>query len=407
MSDNEEGSSRLERARSPVRRLLHSLDLPLFSALLALIVGGSLFHGELKERRGDWSAFIIAGSNYVDVDAVPHPISVAEGAGYDGQFFYRLALDPWTPEHQELGGTLDSPAWRHQRILYPVLVWFASLGMPRLVPEAMVFVNLVALGFIGFVGGLIARRFGLHAAWGIVPAVYPGFFLTLVRDTAEIVAGACVIGGVGSLAIREEGREWGTILATAFFSLAVLARETTVLVTGALALVWLWSRIAKSETVVAWHNGLVPPVVMAMWHFVLFLRWGAFPSSQGSGNLGEPFGGMVEFALEIADRQDHWETVWLVELRFLALLATITLVAIWWSRAKAYVKVGYMMYFGLAVFLTRQIWVEDWSFMRALTELHVLAAVIILGSPKWVRIAGVVVWLFFSRWMFVEIDSIR
>lgn len=403
----EDSSPSAPRWRKRLLELVRRINHPLLPAFIALVVGWALVDGELNERQGDWSTLITAGDQFIDPDAVPHPISVAEGSGYDGQFFYRLALDPWTPERRELGGVLDAPPWRHQRILYPLATWLVALGNPRHVPEALVLVNLLAIALIGSAGGVIARNFDLHAIWGVVPALYPGFFLTLVRDTAEIVAAACVLNGIAALIYHEKGRAWGAAGATLMFSLAVLARETTVLVAAALFASWFWSRIRHTETVVSWHQGIVPPLVMALWHFTLYLRWGEFPSEQGSGNVGAPFVGVMEFALEIADRQNRWESVWLIELWFLAAIALLTLGVLWWSRAELYVKISYVGYFGLAAVLTRLIWVEDWSFMRALTELHMMAAIILLGAPRWARITGVIIWIAFARWMFVEIDVIR
>ncbi len=403
MTERTTAPARTEYALGLMRRASH----PLLPALVAMVIGWSLVSGELNENDDNWSGFVVAGDMFIDAGSVPSPILVDEGAGYDGQFFYRLALDPWTPEHRELGVTLDTPAWRHQRILYPVLVWFVSLGIPRLVPSALVLVNLLTLGAIGFAGGIIVRKFGLHAVWGALPALYPGFFLTIVRDTSEVVAAGCVIGAIAALVATERGVAWASVGATALLSLAVLARETTVLVAAAIVLIWMWERLRTGSRMLSWHHGIVPMLVMAFWHWSLYLRWGVLPAAQGSGNLGIPFQPLIGFARDVSDRQDHWESVAMTELWFLAVLAAITIAAIWWSRAAPHVKVAYLLYASLGASLSRLIWVEDWSFMRALTELHMMAAIIILGAPRWLRIAGALTWLAFARWMFVEIDDVR
>ena len=41
---------------------------------------------------GSIGAFVTAGSTYSDPSQMPHHIPVLKGNGYDGQFFYRLAV---------------------------------------------------------------------------------------------------------------------------------------------------------------------------------------------------------------------------------------------------------------------------------------------------------------------------
>src|SRR5579883_3234155 len=38
--------------------------------------------------------------------------------GYDGQFYYQIARDPWQAFH-----FMDNAAYRYQRILYPLIVY--------------------------------------------------------------------------------------------------------------------------------------------------------------------------------------------------------------------------------------------------------------------------------------------
>src|SRR5579871_4588194 len=53
--------------------------------------------------------------------------------GYDGQFDYYIALDPANaPLH------LDVPAYRYQRVLYPMLARVVVLGQASLIPYALV-----------------------------------------------------------------------------------------------------------------------------------------------------------------------------------------------------------------------------------------------------------------------------
>ena len=93
-------------------------------ALAALL----LVLGRLAISGFDASYFIVAGTDYVDAHATPTPIALQPGQGYDGQFFYRYSLSPSDFSKQAHGVTVDHPAYRIQRIAYPLVVWLLSMG---------------------------------------------------------------------------------------------------------------------------------------------------------------------------------------------------------------------------------------------------------------------------------------
>src|SRR5687768_2005679 len=71
-------------------------------------------------------------------------VSVTQGTGYDGQFYYRLAQQPpWFRVASR--DDLDTVA-RQTRILYPALGWFLSTGDPEKLLLILPLVNLVAIG---------------------------------------------------------------------------------------------------------------------------------------------------------------------------------------------------------------------------------------------------------------------
>jgi hypothetical protein len=61
--------------------------------------------------------------------------------GYDGQFTYYVAMDP-RPE--AVAPHLDVPAYRYQRILYPLLARALALGQPAWIPWSLILISLIA-----------------------------------------------------------------------------------------------------------------------------------------------------------------------------------------------------------------------------------------------------------------------
>jgi hypothetical protein len=175
---------------------------------------------------------VVAGDTFVARSAAPgdpDPPHAFPGNGYDGQFYWRLAVDPAAWDVASHDGVAFDGAYRAPRIGYPLLAWLASAGRPALVAWALVGVNVAALGAVAFGGSLIAARAARSPVWGLAVAATPGLVLALGRDLAEPVTVACLVGGIAAL---QRGR-WG--VATVAWSYAVLTREQALLTVGAYA----------------------------------------------------------------------------------------------------------------------------------------------------------------------------
>ena len=145
--------------------------------------------------KGHLNLFIMAGHVYTHRAQLPRGLLLVPAAGYDGQFYYRLALDPFNWHATAFGITMDQ-SYRYSRIGYPLLAWIFSLGQHRLVPVVLVALNLLAVAAMAMLGGMFARESGRHALWGLAFAAYFGLVISVGRDTAEPLAEACMLGGL-------------------------------------------------------------------------------------------------------------------------------------------------------------------------------------------------------------------
>lgn len=162
----------------------------------------------------------------------PSDLVVVRGNGYDGQFYYRLALDPADLARRAFGIELDS-ASRLGRIGYPALAWLLSGGgRPFLVPAALVLANLIGLGILGWSGARVALDSGRHALWGLVAPAYWGYLWSLGRDLTEILAAALLTGLV---AVRHHQWLLVGLLVAAHHYLAALPTTAALLWCGELA----------------------------------------------------------------------------------------------------------------------------------------------------------------------------
>jgi len=240
----------------------------------------------LRLADGDIGYFVLAGTEFTDASA---GLPLLDGAGYDGQFFHRLAVNPFDAGDRVAGTVLDS-SWRAARIGYPLLAWIVGLsGVPA--SWALVIVNLAAVTALGVLGGRIARSVGRDAIWGLLLPLYYGFAFSIARDLSEVVATTALVGGVAL------GMNRRHVVAGLCFSLAVLSRETmvaAVLVIGLVELMFIVRRRRSVSPVDAvW---LLPFATFVTWHLVVAFLWdrSLFDVGGGTGSLRIPGAALIE-----------------------------------------------------------------------------------------------------------------
>jgi len=346
------------------------LDHPL-TPLLLVVVAYFLFL-VLRLQKVDITAFIVAGEEFVERSALLAPITIQHPIGYDGQFYYRLALNPLTREPVADGVKLDSPLYRHRRILYPTLTWLLALGQAHFVPTALVAVNFLALAAMGGLGGLYAQAVGKHALLGAFFALYPGFILTLARDLTEILEGLFVLAAL--LALHRE--RW--LLGTGVLVAAVLAKETALLLPAAIFLVWLDTGRTAGKGV-KWYVAVVPLVFYGAWQLFLQFWWQASLAADVQNNIGLPFRGIIE-VISSFQTFERFQRIWVAEAVGLGLVGVVTAVLLKSSRARRYEKLAWLLYSLLLIMLTTSVWVEGWAFLRAASLFYLLAVVLLINT---------------------------
>jgi hypothetical protein len=353
------------------------ISSPLVPAIIIAICYTIFFVRLLETRHGDVSLFVIAGGENVDASKVPGGLTVIPNiGGYDGLTFYRLALDPFTRVRTAYGIRLDNPPYRQQRIGYPLIVWMLSLGHAAWVPALLIFVNIIAAALMAAFAGAFAKKFGLHAMWGVIVPLYPGFVLTFSRDLAEIVAAAFAMGAIWALASRRN------TTAALLLTCAVLTRETTLLLALALAAAWLIEQLLHRERRIGVIAFTLPIAVYAVWQIVLALVWGTTPLRSGAPAMAMPFVEFAHFLAAASARRDHQQRLYFLESLFLAAVV-ITIVLVWRrSRAPLEWRLAWLGYLAIFAILPHTIWLEDFGFLRIFADLFLVSAALIIPSSS-------------------------
>lgn len=373
---------------------------PLVPGLIALTVAALFVVVRWSGwARHDFSAFILVGRHFAVPSRVPPGISVVPLTGYDGQFFYRLALDPANLSRTAYGITMDH-AYRSMRIGYPALTWLLSAGQRSLVPAMLVAVNVLAVGALGYLGGVFARRGGRSTLWGLLLPAYFGLIMSVSRDTAEPLAAACLVAGLLALRARRP------VLAGLLLAYGALTRETVMVGAGAIAIVRIIelarARRAPGREDLAWA---LPGVAFAGWQAVAYAVTGTLPVvADGSVNTGTPFLTPLE-AVVFTIRHLNTGTfdeydLQLLELSAFAFCVIAALAVTRQSRAPAYEKLALALYVIEICLVTPTTWFSVGSNLRSFIEVYLLAVVILLSVPAG-RLGPRLAWLLpaVSVWM--------
>jgi hypothetical protein len=160
-----------------------------------------------------------------------HGSDRAARIGYDGQFYYFLAVDPAHGKDY-----MDAPGVIYSRIGYPITARALSLGNATVIPYMMVLINILAA-----VGGTLAvafflKRHNLPPALALLYGFYPGLVLSVLRDLTEPLAFGLAAAALVIFDVRSKRRLFAS---AALFGLAMLTRETVALFPAILSLALL------------------------------------------------------------------------------------------------------------------------------------------------------------------------
>ncbi|HET9058543.1 MAG TPA: hypothetical protein VFN61_01375 [Acidimicrobiales bacterium] len=352
----------------------------------------------LVAAHGNIGALVLLGHTFVHPTAATAGMPIRAGSGYDGQFYYRMALGPSDFARQAFGVTLDSLG-RLSRIGYPALVWLCSFGNPGAAEVAMVVVNVIAFGLLAAAGAALCKEVGRSPAWGLALTGFAGLLWSLGRDLTEVSEAALF---VLALLYLRRGRP---LPAGAALAMAVLTREPALVLAGALLLVRLatagplarhlrlerplWARSRWADA--AWA---VPFSAFAAWQLTVWSATGTFPlSSSSRANIGAPFVALARAGEHYAGELPHIAALlWFSELALLLGLTVGAGFAVARRSLLLYEALAWVALVTMSVCLGNGVWAGDVGFrsMDDLWSLGCLALVATRWSLRWpARVAGV------------------
>jgi hypothetical protein len=334
---------------------------------------------------GHISYFIMSGSNnkYSRPAQMFPKISHVPSTGYDGQFYYRFAFNPFNWNPTAYGITVDHN-YRYTRIGYSLVAYVISLGgHGRLLPTVLVVVNLVCVGLMAWLGARLARESGRHALWGLLFVAYFGLVISVGRDTSEPLADACMLGGL--LLYRHSHY----LLAALLIAYAVFTNEPILVLPVAIAVTRLyqfWLKRAKpGKPDLVWVLPGFVYVVLELAEKVI-VKGKSGGVADATSNLTLPFKAMVP-AVVRDFRLMSWTHLGLYDYNVLELIALLVIVVAAFSFIRASTAplhekaafVGFVLV--EMVIASGQFWDSTFGDGRTYIDAFLLAVIVLIATP--------------------------
>lgn len=271
----------------------------LVAALVALGFAAVMRAQLASDHGGNYSGFLYISRAAFDGNPLMHgrddirrSLVLVDHGGYDGQFSYFCAFDPFmrsfAHDPRQYRSVVDAVPYRYGRIGFSVLTRLAAWDRWRWYPATMMWLVVVATGVASLALAQMAQTAGLSPLLGALILVVPGFWQSLQRGLPEPVAAAALLLGCWCLS-RDR-----PLAASIAFAAAILIRETSILLVGSLAVAAMVKGDRRGP--LRWAALAVAP--MLLWR--LYVGWILFPESGLRGFfdqarvLGAPFAGFVD-----------------------------------------------------------------------------------------------------------------
>ena len=200
--------------------------------------------------------------------------------GYDGQFYYYVAMDPF------MNKGYFKNAYRQQRILYPLTARLFAFGKESLFPYTLYIVNLLALAIGMYFLILILKQYSINPMWSLFYGLSPSSIMTIQYDLPSPISIALIIAAIYFYINRS------LLLAVVFMALSFLTREDSIVVLMPL-LVWDYQCNRQLKRIILLVSCLVP---FFLWQAFITAKLGNAPMTTSVEAISFiPFSGIIGY----------------------------------------------------------------------------------------------------------------
>jgi len=234
--------------------------------VLVVLIGFVLYRLAIK----DWDPVGLSeiGTIYRDGDS-------NGSEGYDGQFAYYIALNP---NPTAVANQLDVPAYRYQRILYPILARILSLGQESWIPWTLILINVLSQVVGTALLCIVFTDLQVPVRYSLIYGLWAGLVVGVGTDLYEPLS-FCLV--MAAILARHKEKKW---LSNILLAISLFAKETAILFWAAMVLADLFKKKKPAEILLI----LMPGILYAFWQGWLKYQFGTFGLGSG-GAMATPF----------------------------------------------------------------------------------------------------------------------
>lgn len=296
--------------------------------------------------------------------------------GHDGQQFLTIALDPWL-NNQDSIAALDNPLYRYRRIFYPFLAYCLSLGQLKLIPYAMVLINVFTIVLLGYTS---SQYFAVNnqSPWqSLFIFCIPSIWISLTLSTAELLSSFLFV-----LAVYTYQKSKFLLTAIAL-ALSCLRRETMLLMWVSFLITAIWEK-RQSLKILVLSLASLPCIG---WGIYVSDRFAVESNSAISSNFTYPPLGILEKIRQIFTSglgvKEIYET-YSFSLLFITFILLITIIINSMSQNKLFFLTGILQ---VILFLCLKITVLGYylDYNRVFMNLYLLLLLIPTSSVNQIQ----------------------
>ncbi len=312
-------------------------------------------------------------SNLTDQNRIPFKINPIDRTGYDGQFYIRLALNPFELNwpHDNLPET--NPSYRYSRIGYPLILWIFSFLFKEYIIYLSVLINIIGILFIYFINRLNFEILGIDKKLSIFCAFLPGYYFVISRATCEIYEIVFI-----SLSILFFLRNKLILFSFCVF-FSFLIRETAFIFYLIIIFLSFFSNLNIKKQYL-----FIPFLLYLFWQFCLYIFFGNIPFGTGvNTNFSTPLLGIIEiFNFPRYQNNIFQGITYVTEYIYIFFIIFLCIFSFKSHHYKDFLFLSFIAYLIYFLLLNEVVLGTDWGFMRILLELNYLSTIIILRSKK-------------------------
>ncbi len=316
---------------------------------------------------GNWSftTFCNFGQQTISDNFPLHTVIFKNSIGYDGQYYCRMAIEPFNYSNEALGVSFESPSYRYSRIIYPLIAWLFSLGIPMISIFNLFFINLMCLIFMYILGKKYFKFDYFIFFLPFIPFV-------IFRNTAEILSIFFIILSIISFDNKR------ILLFSIFSTLAILTRETSLIFYIVATLFFIFkNKIKLIDFVILF----LPGIFFILWRLFLLITFGDLPEDIGTKvnfNLNELSFLTSYFNLFFKLNEIKF-FIHFIQLSIILIFCTVVLFNLKFKEL-SYIEVSFLIYLIFFNFLAAHIYISDFAFFRVLPELFLLGFIIMFKN---------------------------